>query len=144
MKPGPAGSIDVLQIRRFWEKPSPELAMQFWKHGFFWNSFVLVSQITALIDLFARALPRLYIAFAQLFSVLGTADEGEAIDRLYSSIGSQSFVDKILVEFAQELSVLPVRGVTWNDLGDPMRVLAIIEHLGIRPQWLAACRRPSA
>jgi len=144
MKPGPAGSIDVLQIRRFWEKPSPELAMQFWKCGFFWNSFVLVSQITALIDLFARALPRLYIAFAQLFSVLGTADEGEAIDRLYSSIASQSFVDKILVEFAQELSVLPVRGVTWNDLGDPMRVLAIIEHLGIRPQWLAACRRPSA
>jgi len=143
-KPGPAESIDVLRVRRFWEKPSPELAMQFWKCGFFWNSFVLVSQITALIDLFARALPRLYIAFAQVFSAFGTADEGEAIDRVYSSIGSENFADKILVDFAQELSVLPVRGVTWNDLGDPMRVLAIIEHLGIRPRWLAACRHPRA
>jgi mannose-1-phosphate guanylyltransferase len=144
MKPGPAGLSDVLRIRRFWEKPSPELAMQFWKCGFFWNSFVLVSQITALIDLFARALPRLYIAFAQAFSTLGTADESEAIDRIYSSIGSESFADRILVEFAQELSVLPVRGVTWNDLGDPMRVLAVVEQLGIRPRWLAACRHSSA
>jgi mannose-1-phosphate guanylyltransferase len=138
--PVPAKLSDVLPIRRFWGKPSPEVAMQFWKAGFFWNSFVLVSRITALIDLFARALPRLYISFAQLLSALSTADEGEAIDRLYSSIGSESFADGILVEFARELSVLPVRGVTWNALGDPMRVLAIINHLGIRPRWLAACR----
>jgi mannose-1-phosphate guanylyltransferase len=138
--PDPAQLSDVLPIRRFWEKPSPELAMQFWKSGFLWNSFVLVSRITALIDLFARALPRLYISFAQLLSALGTADESEAIDRLYSSIGSESFADGILVEFARELAVLPVRGVTWNALGDPMRVLAIINHLGLRPRWLAACR----
>jgi mannose-1-phosphate guanylyltransferase len=140
MEPGPAESSDVLPVRRFWEKPSPGLAMQFWKRGFLWNSFVLVSRITAVIDLFARALPRLYGSFAVLLSSLGTADEGEAIDRLYSSIGSESFADRILVDFAQDLSVLPVRGVTWNDLGDPMRVLAVIDHLGIRPRWLAAGR----
>jgi mannose-1-phosphate guanylyltransferase len=143
-EPGLAELGDVLPVRRFWEKPSPELAMQFWESGFFWNSFVLVSRITALIDLFARALPRLYVSFAQLLSALGTAAEREPIDRLYSTIGSESFSDRILVEFAQELSVLPVRGVTWSDLGDPMRVLATIDHLGIRPRWLAASRNRGA
>ena len=115
--------------------------MQLWKRGFLWNSFVLVARLTALIDLFARALPRLYVSFGKVFSALGTADEGEAIERLYSSIGSESFADRILVDFAEELSVLPVRGLTWNDLGDPMRVLAMIEHLGARPGWLAACKK---
>ncbi len=108
------------------------------------DSFVLVSWITTLVDLFGRALPLLYVSFAQLLSALGTAAEREAIDRLYSSIGSESFSDRILVQFAQELSVLPVRGVTWSDLGDPMRVLATIDHLGIRPRWLAASRNRGA
>jgi mannose-1-phosphate guanylyltransferase len=138
IEPGTADSSDVLPVRRFWEKPSPELATRLWKCGFFWNSFVLVARITALIDLFARASPRLYIAFAQLLSAFGTAAECDAIDRLYSSISSESFADRILVEFAQDLSVLPVHGVIWNDLGDPSRVLATLDHLGIRPRWLAA------
>jgi mannose-1-phosphate guanylyltransferase len=103
-----------------------------------WNSFVLVARIRTLIDLFARAIPGLYIEFAQLLSVFGTASEGEVLDQLYSRIGSESFTDKILVEFAQNLSVLPVRGVAWTDLGDPTRVLATIDHLAIRPRWLAA------
>jgi mannose-1-phosphate guanylyltransferase len=133
-----AESSDVLPVRRFWEKPSSELAMELWRRGFFWNSFVLVAKISTLIDLFARALPRLYIDFAHLLPAFGTEHECEAVDRLYLSINSESFADRILVEFAQDLSVLPVRGLAWNDLGDPNRVLATINHLGIRPRWLAA------
>ena len=132
------GPGQVLPVRRFREKPSPELALELWRRSFLWNSFVMVARITALIDLFARALPRPYTPLLSHFPYLVTASESEAIGRLYTNIDAESFADRILVEFAHDLSVLPVRGVKWNDLGEPQRVLTTVHDLGIRPKWLAA------
>jgi mannose-1-phosphate guanylyltransferase len=128
----------VFRIRRFWEKPSPDIAQELLRQGFLWNSFVVVARITALLDLFARALSSLYISFAQLLSFFGTTSERKIIDRLYDSIASVSFSDTILTGFSTELLVLPVRDVRWNDLGEPTRVLNTIAQLGLRPKWLAA------
>ena len=128
----------VFRIRRFWEKPSPDIAQELLRQGFLWNSFVVVARITALLDLFARALSSLYISFAQLLSFFGTTSERKIIDRLYDSIVSVSFSDTILTGFSTELLVLPVRDVRWNDLGEPTRVLNTIAQLGLRPKWLAA------
>jgi mannose-1-phosphate guanylyltransferase len=128
----------VFHIRRFWEKPSPDVAIELWRQGFFWNSFVIVARIEALLDLFARALPQVYVSFAQLFSFFGTARETETIAQLYDNIPSVSFCDNILTEFCAEFLVLPIRGVQWSDLGEPTRVLNIIAQLGLRPKWLAA------
>ena len=94
--------------------------------------------IEALLDLFARALPQLYISFAQMFSFLGTSRETETITQLYNSIPSISFSDNILTAFCAEFLVLAVRDVQWSDLGEPTRVLNIISQLGLRPKWLAA------
>jgi hypothetical protein len=33
------------------------------------------------------------------------------------------------------LAVLPVRGVTWSDWGEPARVVGTLGRLGIRPAW---------
>jgi hypothetical protein len=33
------------------------------------------------------------------------------------------------------LAVLPVRGVTWSDWGDPARVLQTLGRLGVHPEW---------
>jgi mannose-1-phosphate guanylyltransferase len=130
----------VLRIRRFWEKPSPDVAIELWRRGFFWNSFVMVARIEALLDLFAGALPQLYVSFAQLFAFVGAARETEttAIAQLYDNIPSVSFSDDILTEFCVEFLVLPVRGVQWSDLGEPTRVLNIIAELGLHPKWLPA------
>ena len=97
-----------------------------------------MARITALLDLFARALSSLYISFAQLLPCFGTTSERKIIDRLYDSIASVSFSDTILTGFSTELLVLPVRDVRWNDLGEPTRVLNTIAQLGLRPKWLAA------
>jgi mannose-1-phosphate guanylyltransferase len=133
MNIGPA-----FRIGRFWEKPSSDVAESLWKKGFFWNSFVMVGRIAAFLDLFARALPQLYISFAQLFSLFGTSCERETIVQLYDNIPSVSFSDKVLTEFSTECLVLPVRNVLWSDLGEPSRVVSIIAQLGLHPKWLAA------
>lgn len=116
----------VFRIRRFWEKPSPYVAAELWKRGFLWNSFVIVAQITALLELFARSLSSLYISFAQLVAFFGTLREKEMIHRLYNNISAVNFSDTVLTEFCAKLLVLPVSDVQWHDLGDPTRVLNTI------------------
>ena len=127
----------VFRIRRFWGKPPPQVAMELLKQGFLWNSFVMVAKIEALLDLFARALPQLYISFAQSSSLFATARERKVIARFYDNIPSVSFSDHILTEFCAEFLVLPVRDAQWNDLGEATRVLDTIAQLGLRPKWLA-------
>jgi mannose-1-phosphate guanylyltransferase len=132
------GIKPALHVRRFWEKPSPSVALELWRQGFYWNSFVMVARITALLDLFARALPQLYISFAQLFFSFRSSSEKESVNRLYDEIPSISFSDNVLTDFCEELLVLPVHDVQWSDLGEPSRVLNVIAQLGLRPKWMAA------
>jgi mannose-1-phosphate guanylyltransferase len=135
---GPKGIGPAFHIRRFWEKPLRDLAAEFCRQGFFWNSFVIVARIAALLDLFTRALPQLYVSFAQSFPVFGTTREREAVARLFDDIQLFSFSDDVLTKFCTEFLVLPVRNIQWSDLGKPTRVLKIITQTGLRPKWLDA------
>jgi mannose-1-phosphate guanylyltransferase len=101
---------------------------------------VIVASIEALLDLFARALPKLYISLAQLLPVLGTDREASAIASAYPCIASSSFSGSILADFAERLYVLPVSGTEWNDLGEPSRVLATIEKRNLHPGWITGRR----
>jgi hypothetical protein len=50
--------------------------------------------------------------------------ESPALERLYCGLPSVDFSRQVLTARPDRLAVLPVRGVHWNDLGDPERVLA--------------------
>jgi mannose-1-phosphate guanylyltransferase len=126
----------VTPVRRFWEKPHPDLAMKLWQRGFLWNSFVVVATTTALLDLFARALADLYIVLAPVLSVIATSYEREVISDTYRRIAAYDFSKAIEGEIGERLYVLPINGVKWNDLGEPNRVLATINQLGIHPKWM--------
>ena len=54
-------SESVLPIRRFWEKPAPELAASLLSRGCLWNSFVMVGRVPAFIDLIAAGAPELWM-----------------------------------------------------------------------------------
>lgn len=128
----------VLKVRRFWEKPRPELAGELLGRDCLWNSFVMVGQPSTLLGLFLTALPGLYVAFNKIRPVVGTTFEEETIERLYADLRPTGFSEQVLAECPVNLAVLPVRGVEWNDLGEPQRVMDTMARVGIRPQWLAA------
>jgi len=134
----PANSIfgRIAPICRFWEKPSPELASRLFGCGCLWNSFILVANIECLQSLVAKALPELYTAFARVRPSLGTVREKGALETVYSVLPSLNFSERVLSEFPGELSVLPITGVEWSDLGEPGRLLAVMSSKGIRPEWL--------
>ncbi|HEY9502192.1 MAG TPA: sugar phosphate nucleotidyltransferase, partial [Pyrinomonadaceae bacterium] len=116
----------ISRVRRFWEKPSKNVAQALMDQGFLWNSFVMVGRVDAFLLMIQRAAPRLYGAFETVIPSLGTKSEYEAIHTLYSSIQPSNFSHEVLSVRAEDLSVLPVRNVGWSDWGDPGRVLTTL------------------
>jgi mannose-1-phosphate guanylyltransferase len=124
-------------VRRFEEKPAPQLARLLMQRGCLWNSFVMVAHPSTLLGLFLVALPELYRVFKRIRRVeAGT--ESRVVERLYAGLRSIGFSEKVLAQDPLNLAVLPVNGVQWSDLGEPQRVMETIARTGIRPQWLAA------
>lgn len=136
----PAARIDgrtkIFAVRRFWEKPHKFLAQVLQRRGCLWNSFVMVAPARALLDTLGSASPKLYSAFAALAPSFGTASETTAIDELYNHLEEANFSHQVLAQRPDRLAVLQVSGVRWNDLGEPKRVMASIEIVGVHPSWI--------
>lgn len=131
-------SVPIFQVRRFWEKPSADLAQQLWKFGCLWNSFVVVARAQALHSLLMSALPRTYVAFSTIRPALTTLFERDTMERLYEDLPSANFSHQVLECSPEHLAVLPVTGMEWSDLGEPQRVLDAISRLERRIPHRAA------
>lgn len=116
----------VKQIRRFWEKPSPDVARELYGRGCLWNSLILVGNALTLLSLIARALPEMYREFTALDSLPGDGHDREELKTIFRDLPSTDFSSQVVARFPAEFSVLPVNGVTWSDLGEPRRLLAAI------------------
>ena len=130
---GPA--YPVYRVRRFWEKPGSAIAEMVFERGCLWNSFVLVARVPALLALIRGAVPGLYAAFMAGWLQRATLGESETMRSLYARLPSTNFSEDVLGTKSANLAVLPVRGVTWSDWGDPARVLRTMGRLGIHPEW---------
>jgi mannose-1-phosphate guanylyltransferase len=128
----------IFRVRRFWEKPPAEVALELMTRGCLWNSFVMVARLSTLLSLVIMAKPRLYAAFGPIRSQLGTALEQARAHSLYAKLGPEDFCSEILARFPINLAVLPVSGVVWSDLGEPKRVMDTMLRMGVRPRWAAA------
>ncbi len=91
-----------------------------------------------LLALMISTVPELYDLFAEFSGTLGTEFETEAVEKIYRAIAPVDFCKSVLSAHAgYDVSVLPVSGLYWNDLGNSSRVLATIARLGLRPKWMA-------
>jgi mannose-1-phosphate guanylyltransferase len=120
----------ISRIRRFMEKPSPDVARELYDRNYLWNSFVLIANPATLLSLIARALPELQRAFSGVQPFFGGPVENEILQTIYPQLSSADFSASVLANFPTEFSVLPVNGVNWSDLGDPKRMVAAISNRG--------------
>jgi mannose-1-phosphate guanylyltransferase len=125
----PLGQIN--QVRRFWEKPSLDMARDLYSRNYLWNSFIFVGNALNLLSLIVTALPEMFRPFRGLEAFTGSASE-EVLQNIFRTLPSLDFSRSVLAEFPTEFSVLPVTGVTWSDLGEPRRLLAAISSGGDR------------
>lgn len=117
-------------VRRFWEKPEPDLAAALRERGGLWNSFIMVAAVRGLLALVRSALPDLARVFDVLVPDLGTPREARAAERLYARLPAADFSRLVLAERPRALAVLPVSGVAWSDLGSPDRALRVRATIG--------------
>ena len=125
-----AGTSKISRIRRFLEKPSPEVARELYDRNYLWNSFVLIANPTTLLSLIAKALPELYSTLSDVRPFFGGAAGAEILQIIYRQLPSADFSASVLAALPADFSVLPVKGVSWSDLGDPKRMVAAISNSG--------------
>jgi mannose-1-phosphate guanylyltransferase len=128
----------VSQVKRFWEKPSPEAAKHLMTKGCLWNSFVMVGKVETFLALIEKQLPALYKMFAASSVTFGTAAEKATVRALYAWINETNFSSEVLEKATAELYVLRVSDVVWSDWGEPQRVLGTLNNLGLQPDWMQA------
>ena len=122
IEPGAALTADARRVARFCEKPTADVATIVRARGGLWNSLVMAGRVGAFLSLFAGTVPVLYDAFAPLRSSLGRLGEVRAAREVYMSLPVVDFSRLVLQAAPERLAVVAVRGVEWNDLGDPIRL----------------------
>jgi mannose-1-phosphate guanylyltransferase len=122
IEPGAPLTTDTRRVARFWEKPAADVAAMVRARGGLWNSFVLVGCLGAFLDLFTGTVPMLWEAFAPLRASVGRLGEVHAARQVYAGLPTMDFSRLVLQARPERLAVVPVRGVGWNDLGDPTRL----------------------
>ncbi len=140
----PADSIfgplprSLSRVKRFWEKPSSRIARDLMSKGCLWNSFVMVGKIEAFLRMYHDHLPSLLHIFSSSLPLLNTEYESKAIRSIYSSIGDSNFSSEVLERSANSLLVMRAAEIGWSDLGEPQRVVNVLQGLGVRPEWMPA------
>jgi mannose-1-phosphate guanylyltransferase len=136
------GASNLLEVHRFWEKPSPPLIRELMAAGCLWNSFMIVGRVMTLLELFILTMPRLYLSFSKIRPTLGTSFEEETVARLYHDLPSTDFSREVLEAGPRNLVVLPVRDIGWADLGEPDRVVKALVSHGIEQRWASMIPLP--
>jgi mannose-1-phosphate guanylyltransferase len=124
----------VFPVSRFWEKPRRKLAAALMTGGCLWNSFIMVGHVSAFLNPVRRTLPTLLDAFESVRASLLTPSEGTEVSKIYSAIRTASFSEDVLSVRPQDLAVLCATGLGWSDLGDPDRVLSVLERKGVETE----------
>jgi len=127
-------SKSVCRVSRFWEKPDQALASALMERGCLWNSFVMVGYVNAFLNLARHTIPDLVNSFESIRPSLFTTAEQAAVRDLYSEIPAASFSEDALSVHPDHLAVLRATGLGWSDLGDPNRVLSVIESKGVQTE----------
>ena len=119
------------RVRRFWEKPSYNVARELMQRGCLWNSFVMVGHVRAFLKIIERTLPGLYGLFLEIASTFGTAAEATTLSRAYSSISPSNFSQQVLALSPRDLFVMKLPAVGWCDLGEPKRAVRALNLRGL-------------
>ena len=104
-------------VRRFFEKPNVERAIEYCKSpDFFWNSGMFVWRASVVLEAIEEYMPQLYEQLLTIELSLGTSLEKATIEKAFSEIESVS-IDFGVLELARNCAVVAAKDFGWNDVG---------------------------
>jgi mannose-1-phosphate guanylyltransferase len=109
-------SDNVFKVKTFTEKPDKDLATTFLSSGdFLWNAGIFVWQVKNILVAFEKFLPEMHDVFDAEKNYFNTAEEGDAIERIYPQCVNIS-IDYGVMEKADNVYIIP-SSFGWSDLG---------------------------
>jgi mannose-1-phosphate guanylyltransferase len=126
---------DSFRVRGFLEKPSEAMARFLLDQGSLWNTFVMVGKVQTFLETICSALPGLLRRFQHSSLRRAPNEEIRIEDSLYAQAPSVDFSRQVLSMETRRLVVHRLGAVTWNDLGDCDRAMAVLSHCSIEPEW---------
>ncbi len=131
----PGSPIDQGQtatVEGFAEKPKKQMAERHILNGGLWNSMVMVFQSQTLLKWILKEMPALFGSFLTIYTAIGTPEETEITERVYQDLEPLNFSSHFLHELALKrpspLSVLPMRNLSWTDIGSESQILSVLKR----------------
>ena len=109
-------SNGIYKVKTFTEKPDLEIAKSFIESGdFLWNAGIFAWKASVILAAFEKHQPEMFELFDNEKQFFNTADEKEAIERIYPQCVNIS-IDIAIMEKADNVYVMP-SSFGWSDLG---------------------------
>jgi mannose-1-phosphate guanylyltransferase len=106
----------AFKVRAFAEKPTLEVAAQFFSSGeFLWNSGIFIWRCQAILNNIEQLMPDLYAGLMEIDQAIGKAHYDDVVERVYKQIHSDS-IDYGVMEQASNVLVLE-GDFGWSDVG---------------------------
>jgi mannose-1-phosphate guanylyltransferase len=124
-------SDSLCRVRRFWEKPSAQVAQAHHARGCLWNTFVMIGRASAFLNILKAAAPRMLQALGADRCQSDTEPYMADGVKAYAALTPGDFSQQVLSVSTGQLAVLPLGSVGWSDLGTPERVMFAMARYGL-------------
>lgn len=138
IEPGTPIDGSVRTIKRFWEKPSLEVAQGLLDRDCLWNTFVMAGTAASFLELIRKATPEIYRILSDVSQVNNPQTKAAALSAAYDSLPMTDFSRSVLSVSTEALTVASLGDIGWSDLGDPRRLVTTLFESGIENPWVEA------
>jgi mannose-1-phosphate guanylyltransferase len=121
-------NIVVFKALNFKEKPDAETAEKFIEgEDHSWNSGMFIWQTSEVLKEFERQMPKLYAALKKIGDAAGKEDFEDVLRQEWQKLDKVS-IDFGIMEGAENVAVIPAKGLGWSDVGSWNAVFDALPH----------------
>lgn len=138
---------EVRAVVRFHEKPNPTQAEAFLRRGYLWNTMIVAVKVKTLWKMGRQLLPEMMRRFESLRQVLkairqnrvNPEHERVALTHIYRGMERKNFSRDFLEHLPNQIAVVTLDNVHWDDWGRPERIVESLARLGKFPIFPREC-----
>jgi mannose-1-phosphate guanylyltransferase len=109
--------LPAYRVLQFIEKPDEKKAKLLLEDGdHSWNSGMFVWRAERILNEFARQMPDLRMALANIYAAWGKSNQNEVLGEEWARIRNET-IDYGIMEHAGNVAVLPAGDLDWSDIG---------------------------
>lgn len=125
----------VRAVQAFKEKPDLAQAYTAQVSGALWNTMIVASKVETLWRLAWRCVPDIMPMFERIGKALGSPLQQAVLDAAYQAIPARDFSSDVLQKAADQLAVIELGDIMWNDWGKVGRIVDSLRRIGTRPAF---------